>query len=232
MRAARSWLFELGADVYAWLTWQPAWRAHCASLVDYFPRVKRPIDGLDGHGGLGGLAGLHVLDLGVGPGVSAIAIAERLPGARVVGLDFSQRMLKKASGYLVRSRTADRIDLLRADAARLPLPDASFDVVTGHSFLYLLPDRERVIDEIARVLRPGGRCVFLEPGDGGGALTWLGVRGGAKLKVCMGLWRVVSARAGRFSERGLRQLLERRFGNVTIEPTLGGLGLIASAGYA
>lgn len=208
-------IFELAADIYGWLTWQPEWRAHCASLVEHFPRLDRPLD---------------VLDVGVGPGVSAIAIADRLPDANVVGLDFSQRMLVKAKGYLARTRTAHRIELVRADAAKLPLPDSSFDVVTGHSFLYLLPQREQVVDEIARVLRPGGRCVFLEPGDGGDALTWLSVPGGPKLKLCMGLWRVFSGRAGRFSEGALAALLGRRFEQVSIERTLAGLGLVARAG--
>ncbi|MCA9664272.1 MAG: class I SAM-dependent methyltransferase [Myxococcales bacterium] len=207
-------IFELAADVYAWLTWLPEWRAHCASLVDYFPALERPLD---------------VLDVGVGPGVSAIAIADRLPDARVVGLDFSQRMLTTAQGYLERYSAARQIHLLRADAATLPLPDASFDVVTGHSFLYLLPQREQVVDEIARVLRPGGHCVFLEPGDGGDMLSWLKVPGSPKLKLCMGLWRVFSGRAGRFSETTLAQLLGRRLEHVEVSRTLEGLGLLGRA---
>ena len=79
---------------------------------------------------------LHVLDVGVGPGISAIGILDRRPGLYVVGLDFSQTMLRHARKFLRKAGCA--VDLVHGDVTHLPFVDGSFDVVTHHSFLYLL----------------------------------------------------------------------------------------------
>ncbi len=204
------WMFDAAAEFYGWMTWQEVWRAHCRSLVDYFP------------GSLPARA--RVLDLGIGPGVSGISILDRLPEAEVVGVDYSPRMLAVARGFL--ERTGARVELVEADAAALPFPDASFDVVVGHSFLYLVPDQAGVMREAARVLRPGGGCVFLEPHEGGSHRAWMGLAGPKRFKLSMALWRLVSGRIRRFEARELRGLLERELAEVRVEETLGGLGLV------
>lgn len=201
-------LFELSAEFYAWMTWQQTWRAHCRSLVDKFGEVG---------------AQAMILDVGIGPGVSGISIKDRLPTAKVVGLDFSARMLKVAQRYI--SRTGVEIELVEADAKAMPFEDARFDIVTGHSFLYLLPEREAVVEEIWRVLKPGGRVVFLEPHADA---TWgelLRVEGEPKFKLSMWLWRLVSGQIGPFTANELSALFEPRFEQVEVEETLGRLGL-------
>lgn len=201
-------LFELSAEFYAWMTWQQTWRAHCRSLVDKFGEVG---------------AQAMILDVGIGPGVSGISIKDRLPTAKVVGLDFSARMLKVAQRYI--SRTGVEIELVEADAKAMPFEDAHFDIVTGHSFLYLLPEREAVVEEIWRVLKPGGRVVFLEPHADA---TWgelLRVEGEPKFKLSMWLWRLVSGQIGPFTANELSALFEPRFEQVEVEETLGRLGL-------
>ena len=204
------WIFDTGAAAYGWLTWQDTWRAHCRSLVDHFP-PDSPAP--------------RVLDLGVGPGVSAISILERLPAATVVGVDFSPRMLAVARRYLARAHAS--VELIEADAARLPLDDASFDVVTGHSFLYIVPDAAAVLREAARVLRPGGACVFLEPHEHALPLAAWRVPGGARFKMSMAAWRLFSGRRGRFDRDRLHGLLAHDFQDVAVTSTLAGAGLLA-----
>lgn len=207
-------LFEVGADFYAWMTWQETWRAHCRELVDRFE--------VEGDG-----EQLNILDMGIGPGVSGISIKDRLPAAKVVGLDYSVRMLKIAQGYLERADVD--VELIWADASKTPFEDASFDVVTGHSFLYLLPDRGAVVKEIRRVLKPGGRVVFLEPRAGSMWSDALMLEGDWRFKLSMILWRLVSGQVGPFEELELGELFEDGFERVQVEHTLGSLGLWVSA---
>lgn len=207
-------VFEIGAGIYDWLTRQDTWRTQCRSLVDHFADAlptERPLD---------------VLDVGTGPAMSAIGIVDRLPQARVVGIDFSHRMIERAERNVQREGYA--IELRQADATALPFEDGSFDVVTACSFIYLVADRERVLGEIRRVLRPGGRCVFLEPHARAPRTALLRLRGDIRFRASMVAWRVASRQAGRFTADTLRALLERcEFGHVGVVPTLGGLGLVA-----
>jgi ubiquinone/menaquinone biosynthesis C-methylase UbiE len=201
-------LFDVGADIYDWLTFQAVWRAHCASLADHFPAGAR-----------------RVLDVGIGPGISGLALRDRLPAATIVGVDLSRRMLARA-----RRRTEGAaIPLLRADVTRLPFPPATFDAVTGHSLLYLLPDPAAAVREIARVLRPGGRAVFLEPHADAPPTALLRLAGPARFRLSMVLWRLVSAAKVRFTAGSLAALLATHLQVPAVHPTLGGLGLLATA---
>ena len=141
------WLFNLGAEVYAWFTSSAAWRASCARLAAR----------------LADLDSAWIADLGCGPGVSTFQLARQLPTARLVGLDLAPRMLREARRAA--SRESARITWVQADAASLPFQKASLDACTGHSFLYLVANRAGVLSEVRRVLRPGGRLVLMEPND-------------------------------------------------------------------
>ena len=98
--------------------------------------------------------GDRVLDACCGTGDLALAGARA--GGRVTGLDFSERMLARAR------RKSDLIDWVRGDAAALPFPDATFDVVTVGFGIRNLEDMEGGLRELARVLRRGGRLGCLE----------------------------------------------------------------------
>ncbi|MFC1706907.1 class I SAM-dependent methyltransferase [Planctomycetota bacterium] len=211
-RTFRRWLFDAGATVYDWLTDQEVWRSHCRSLVEHFPDTDSPP---------------RVLDLGIGPGVSGFGIIQGLPSARVTGLDFSAKMLRRAQRNANDENVS--IPLVQADAARIPFRDATFDVVTGHSFLYLIPMRARVAKEVRRVLRPGGRCVFLEPAAHTDWRTWLRMSGNLRFRTSMVLWRLFSRRLGRFEPAALRDLLGAELDDVRVRSTLYGLGLVATA---
>ena len=98
--------------------------------------------------------GSDVLDLACGTGESACFLAERR-GGRVVGLDGSPRMIRRAEQKARASRL--QVEFREADAHHLPLPDAAFDVAICECTLCLL-EKEQVIREMVRVVRPGG-CV-------------------------------------------------------------------------
>jgi SAM-dependent methyltransferase len=218
LQPLRRVLFDVGALPYAVLTAQPTWRAHGGELAELLS--ARP--------------GEHVLDLGCGPGESAFGIAERVPGVRVTGIDVSASMIRFAE--LRRRFEVHRSELsfLEADAMALPFADATFDAVVGHSFLYLVPDAIAVLREARRVLRPGGRCAFLEPATLPGAGLPARIRARAlrepRFVASMALWRIVSRGYGRFDETRFRHV----FGEAGLvmrecHSTLEGLGVFGLA---
>ena len=94
----------------------------------------------------------HVLDLGTGTGVVAKALAERYPGAEVVGVDFSSGMIDEARRQLP-PELAGRLGFEVGDAAALSFPDGAFDLV-------VLSNMIPFYGELARVVAPGGALVF------------------------------------------------------------------------
>jgi demethylmenaquinone methyltransferase/2-methoxy-6-polyprenyl-1,4-benzoquinol methylase len=101
--------------------------------------------------------GDRVLDVATGTGDLAIELARRVgPGGEVVGLDFSEEMLALAR------RKAPGLRFERGNALALPFPDATFDAATTAFGARNFSDRARGLQEMARVVRPGGRVVVLE----------------------------------------------------------------------
>jgi ubiquinone/menaquinone biosynthesis C-methylase UbiE len=216
------WVFDMGAAAYDLATDNALWREQVERLL--------PPD----------VTATRVLDLGCGPGGSAFVLAERLRGARVVAIDISSKMVARARAHRAArwSHQGQRVSLMVADALRLPFADGAFDVVTGHSFLYLVPDRGGALREARRVLRPGGVVAFMEPHEEGSLLRagvtsmrqafelvrrpWDASRHAASMVT----WRLAGAAAGRLRPGQARALLELAgFDDVSCTPTLGGLGL-------
>ena len=98
--------------------------------------------------------GERALDLACGTGDIAVAIANR--GARTVGLDITHRMLELASAR------SSPVRFMTGDMTSLPFGHRQFDLVTTGYGLRNVPDLDAAIDEIARVLRPGGRLLSLD----------------------------------------------------------------------
>ena len=208
-------IFDFGAWAYAWMTDNPIWQANCARLLaENSPSTA-----------------IQVLDLGAGPGNSALAMGERCPTARFIAFDLAQQMVEKASANRARAGwVLDRLAPVRGDALHLPLADGSVDVVTGHSFLYLLPNYQGVLQEAYRVLRPGGALAFLEPHVGPVDWAWLVQQGSAPLLVSLTLWRFYSWLHRRFSAQSLQAALETAgFQQVQTEVTLGRFGIFGRA---
>jgi len=215
-------IFRVGARAYDVLTAQPHWRRQIARLLDLHPPTGPE----------------RVLDLGTGPGISAFVLAENLPtGSRVTGLDLSPQMIARAHHH-ARAVPHLPVDFLVADATALPFPDQSFDRVTGHSFLYLLPDPAAVLREVVRVLTPTGVAAFMEPAERASLLSALSSldtplrelvsapNATIRFATSMALWRLVSATQPRMSPERLTDLfVAAGFATTHTQPTLGGLGL-------
>ena len=106
-----------------------------------------------------------VLDLCTGTADLAIALRRRGRGvARVIGIDFAARMLEHAAGKLRARGLNDRIQLVRGDAMCIPLPEASVDAATIAFGIRNVEDPRRTLQELHRVVRPGGRLAILEFG--------------------------------------------------------------------
>ena len=199
--------FQAVALPYELLTRHPVWERHCAQMAGELPPGAR-----------------QVLDLGCGPGNSASHLRDSV--AHVVALDPAPAMLRCAR------RRDGRLRLVQADARALPLRDGCLDAVTFHSVLYLLSDRAAAVRETARVLRPGGRAILLEPQQdllaaGRGLLRAL-----PDPRWALGalLWRALSGVYGRFTTGSLRTMLESSGLRVLrIAEALDGLALLAVA---
>ena len=141
------------------------WDARADSYQEtHAEHIARPAWGVwqvpeDELGVLGDVAGLDVLELGCGGAQWSVGLAQR--GARVVGLDVSERQLEHA-----RRRVSDAgvdVTLVQASAEAVPLRDGSFDVVFCDHGAFNFADPRKLVPEAARLLRPGGLLAFSHP---------------------------------------------------------------------
>ena len=129
-------------DFYAWGALDAA-DAYACSLID------QP-------------AGRLMLDLGCGRGAHAVRFAQS--GACVVAVDLSGGMVAMTQQRAIATGVADRVAVQQMSAESLGFADATFDYIFGHSVLHHI-DLAVTRQEVHRVLKPGGRAVFLEPLD-------------------------------------------------------------------
>jgi SAM-dependent methyltransferase len=107
------------------------------------------------------LRGLNVLDYGCGNGEFSRVLARR--GARVVGIDISPKLVEQASASAAKmGLNGSCPHFMVGDAHHTPFADNTFDYVVGNGALHHL-DLEMAYAEIARVLKPGGKALFMEP---------------------------------------------------------------------
>jgi demethylmenaquinone methyltransferase/2-methoxy-6-polyprenyl-1,4-benzoquinol methylase len=159
--------------------------------------------------GLALARGARVLDVATGTGLVAAELLAHGAGS-VVGVDQSAEMLAGARARFAAGDSA-RIELLQAEAERLPFADASFDALTFTYLLRYVDDPRATMRELARVLRPGGRIASLEFG----IPPWAPARGAWRAYTAVGLpllggavsaqWREV----GRFLGPSIRAFYER-----------------------
>jgi SAM-dependent methyltransferase len=105
----------------------------------------------------------RILDLGSGPGILACELAREVgPNGAVTAVDISPEMNAIALRRAEEAGLGDRIEVVRGDAVALAFPEACFDAAVSTQVVEYVPDPDRAITELRRVLRPGGRLVLLD----------------------------------------------------------------------
>jgi arsenite methyltransferase len=109
------------------------------------------------------------LDVGCGPGSVTGSLARAAgPDGLALGVDISKAMLARA----VRAQAGPQTGFMLADAQQLPLRDETVDAVVSIAVLQLIPEPEKALTEMGRVLRPGGRLAVMVPTAGWAARVW------------------------------------------------------------
>lgn len=106
-----------------------------------------------------GFAGQRLLEIGCGIGTDLVRFAKG--GALVTGIDLSATAIDLAKKNFTHAGLLDEADLRVADAEALPFPDGAFDAVYGHGVLQYAADPRAILRECRRVLKPGGRAIFM-----------------------------------------------------------------------
>jgi len=154
--------------------------------------------------------GETVLDLGSGGGIDVLLSAKRVgPTGRAYGLDMTDEMLALAEENKRKSGLTN-VEFLKGEIENIPLPDNSVDVIISNCVINLSGDKDRVLREAFRVLKPGGRF----------AVSDVVVRGEvpAEVRKSMALW--VGCIAGALEENDYLQLLRKAgFDAIEMEPT-------------
>lgn len=154
--------------------------------------------------------GQTVLDLGSGGGIDVLLSAKRVgPTGKAYGLDMTDEMLALARENQ-RKAGAENVEFLKGEIENIPLPDNSVDVIISNCVVNLSSDKDRVLREAFRVLKPGGRF----------AVSDVVVRGQVpeEIKRSMELW--VGCIAGALGEYEYASKLGRAgFESVDVEPT-------------
>ncbi len=154
--------------------------------------------------------GQVVLDLGSGGGIDVLLSARRVgPTGKAYGIDMTDEMLALARENQLKAGV-ENVEFLKGEMENIPLPDNSVDVVISNCVINLSADKERVLREALRVLRPGGRF----------AVSDVVVRGEVPdaVRKSMLLW--VGCIAGALEESEYRaKLLGAGFGEIGLETT-------------
>lgn len=151
-----------------------------------------------------------VLDLGSGGGIDVLLSAKRVgPTGKVYGVDMTDEMLQLANENK-RKAGVDNVEFLKGEIEHIPLPDNSVDVVISNCVINLSADKDRVLREAFRVLKPGGRFAISDVVTRGEMLP--------EIRKNVLLW--VGCVAGALEENEYRnKLTSAGFDQIELEPT-------------
>ncbi len=151
-----------------------------------------------------------VLDLGSGGGIDVILSAKRVaPSGKAYGLDMTDEMLELARENQARAGI-ENAEFLKGQIENVPLPDESVDVIVSNCVINLSADKDRVLREAFRVLRPGGRF----------AVSDVVVAADVPEEIRQNILLWVGCVAGALSEEEYRaKLAAAGFADITVEPT-------------
>ncbi len=154
--------------------------------------------------------GETVLDLGSGGGIDVLLSARRVgPTGKAYGLDMTDEMLALARENQ-RKAGVENVEFLKGEIEQIPLPDNSVDVIISNCVINLSADKDRVLAEAFRVLRPGGRF----------AVSDVVVRGEVPVSIRRNVELWIGCVAGALEEEEYRSKLARAgFEEIELEPT-------------
>ena len=154
--------------------------------------------------------GETVLDLGSGGGIDVLLSAKRVgPTGKAYGLDMTGEMLELARQNQAKSGI-ENVEFLQGEIEKIPLPDESVDVIISNCVINLSADKDKVLREAFRVLKPGGRF----------AVSDVVVRGDVPEEVRKSLLLWVGCIAGALRDSDyLSKLAQAGFESIAIEPT-------------
>ena len=104
----------------------------------------------------------RIIDVGCGSGATNLVLAERFSQAEVVGIDLSDPLLELARESAAKTTFRDRVRFEKADVQQIPYDDDSFDVVINTNMVHLVEYPIRMLDEIERILAPGGHLFIVD----------------------------------------------------------------------
>jgi ubiquinone/menaquinone biosynthesis C-methylase UbiE len=151
-----------------------------------------------------------VLDLGSGGGIDVLLSAKRVgPTGKAYGLDMTDEMLALANENKRKAR-ATNVEFLRGEIEHIPLPDNTVDVIISNCVINLSADKDRVLREAFRVLKPGGRF----------AVSDVVTRGEIPSEIRRNVLLWAGCVAGALEENAYRsKLASAGFEQIEIEPT-------------
>lgn len=145
-------------------------------------------------------AGTRLLELGCGPGFYVCRLAAEFPALRTTGVDLSVRLIQRAQDRAA-ARHLSNCSFEHADAHSLPYPSGSIHAIVVSRLFLIVPDKEGIVREIFRVLRPDGRCFIAEPTSG--------FRTRLPLAVMWLLARLTTSPAGKYREPQQAEVMSR-----------------------
>ena len=107
-----------------------------------------------------GFSGGRIVDVGCGPGATALVLARAFPDAEVLGIDLSKPLLDLARETAGGADLEGRVQFERADVQAMPLEEDAFDLVINANMVHLVDDPVAMLNEIERVLKPAGHLLI------------------------------------------------------------------------
>lgn len=133
--------YDLPEELPLFLKW------NFKNILKHIPEKGRPV----------------IADLGTGNGLLLINIGKMNPQCRLIGIDFSEKMLEKAEESLSRNDLEAR--LIKADIIKMPIGDSTVDIAVSNNTFHHIKDRLKLYSEIYRILKPKGKLVYADSHD-------------------------------------------------------------------
>ena len=144
--------------------------------------------------------GTQLLELGCGPGFYACRLSEELPQLETTGVDLSRTLIERATTRAANLHLTN-CHFKHADAHALPYATGTIDAIVVSRLFLIVPDKEGIVREMFRVLKPAGRCFIAEPTSG--------FRTRLPLAVMWVLSRLTTSPAGKYREPQVADVMTR-----------------------